>query len=243
MRLSQVVAVESGIKSRVESEKTQLYHLVQKGDAFNGFTKKYRPLSEDGERYPDETKLVQLQVEEVLQQLTQRLVELWDNTATKDYGNTIACADVVVGGRTFISNAPTTFLLWLEKQLVDLQTFIGALPVLNPDDTWTRDASSGLYKTPVTSTHKQKKQPRPIVKYDATKEHPAQTELYMEDVLVGYWDAIKQSGAVPAVRKRQLMLRIETLSKAVKMAREEANATSVTQQSIAADIFNYLLAE
>jgi hypothetical protein len=34
------------------------------------------------------------------------------------------------------------------------------------------------------------KEPTVIVKYDATKEHPAQTELFTKDVPVGTWTQI-----------------------------------------------------
>jgi hypothetical protein len=86
-----------------------------------------------------------------------------------------------------------------------------------------------------------KKVQKPIVLYDATKEHPAQTQLITEDVVVGYWDTVKHSGALPAPRKKELMSRIEKLSQALKFAREKANAADAETVSVGKPIFDYLL--
>ncbi len=38
------------------------------------------------------------------------------------------------------------------------------------------------------------------VKAEATDKHPAQAELYCEDMPIGYWTTVKFSGALPACR-------------------------------------------
>ena len=47
-------------------------------------------------------------------------------------------------------------------------------------------------------TLRTKKVPRNHVKAEATEKHPAQVEVYYEDVAVGYWTTVKFSGALPA---------------------------------------------
>ena len=64
---------------------------------------------------------------------------------------------------------------------------------------------------------------RPLVLYDATKEHPAQTQLVTEDIVAGYWNTVKYSGAMPAPQKVAMAERVEKLLRAVKEAREAAN--------------------
>ena len=240
-KLNQIVAVEKSVKSRVYGEVTEMHKASQKPELFSGFVKTYRKKDEEGEDYPPERKKVQQNAEAMLTQVATQLAELFNVTATKDYGNCHAFADVVVDGTTLIEKAPVPFLLFLEKQITDLHTFVEKLPSLDEADDWTRDENSGLFKTVPIATQRTKKLQRPVVLYEATKEHPAQTQLISEDVVVGYWDTVKHSGALPLPRKQELLERIEKLAKAVKYAREQANAAEVQNQEIGRRLFDYLL--
>lgn len=240
-KLNQIIAIEKGVKSRVYGEITELHKSSQKPDLFNGFVKTYRKRDEEGEDYPPERKKVQLDASELLTRVAGLLTELFDVTASKDWANCHAVADVEVDGKVLIQGAPTPHLLFLEKQISDLHTFVAKLPVLDEADDWSKDENSGLFKTSAIPTHRTKKVQKPIVLYEATKEHPAQTQLITEDITVGYWDTIRHSGALPAPRKQQLLERIEKLAKAVKYAREQANAAEAPPKNIGKPIFDYLL--
>jgi len=133
-----------------------------------------------------------------------------------------------------------SYLLFLEKQLVDLHTFVKKLPVLDAAESWSRDESTDSWRTEPVRTVKTKKVPRNHVKAKATDKHPAQVEVYYEDVPVGYWTTVKFSGALPARRVNELLDRIATLQTAVKFAREEANGAEVTDQRIGEAVFGYL---
>jgi hypothetical protein len=61
--------------------------------------------------------------------------------------------------------------------------------------------------------------------------------------VVGYWDTVKHSGALPAPRKKELMSRIEKLSQAVKQAREVANMADAPEVKVGQPLFDYLLSE
>ena len=239
-KLNQIVAIEKSVKSRVYGDFTELHKASQKADLFTGFSKNYRKRDEEGEDYPPEHKRVQLEAGETLIQVAKLLTELFDVTATKDFANCTAFADVVVDGQTIIAQAPVPFLLFLEKQLTDLHTFVDKMPTLDPADDWLGDPNSGLYKTVSIATQRTKKVQRPIVMYEATEKHPAQTQLITEDVVVGYWDTVKQSGALPIPRKRELLDRIEKLSQAVKFAREQANDSEAPDKSVGGALFGYL---
>lgn len=239
-KLNQIVAIEKSVKSRVYGDFTELHKASQKADLFTGFSKNYRKRDEEGEEYPPEQKRVQLEAGETLNQVAKLLTELFDVTATKDFANCTAFADVVVDGQILIEQAPVPFLLFLEKQLTDLHTFVDKMPTLDPADDWIGDPNSGLYKTASIATQRTKKVQRPVVLYEATEKHPAQTQLITEDVVVGYWDTVKQSGALPIPRKRQLLDRIEKLSQAVKFAREQANDSEAPEKSVGASVFGYL---
>jgi hypothetical protein len=168
------------------------------------------------------------------------LTRLFDVTATKDWANCVARADVVVDGRPLLSDVPVSYLLFLEKQLVDLHTFVKKLPLLDAAESWNFEESADYWRTEQVRTIRTKKVPRNHVKAEATEKHPAQVEVYYEDVPVGYWTTVKFSGALPARRVNELVDRVEKLQQAVKFAREEANALEVTDQRVGDAVFGYL---
>lgn len=243
-KLNQIIAIEKGVKGRVYGELTALNKAVQKPELFNGFSKDYQRKDEDGEELPPERKRVQYVAGEVLRSAERVMSELMEVTARKDWTNCEAKASVKIDDRVIVENAPVSFLLFLEKQLTDLRTFVSNMPVLDEADNWTKDENSGLYRTGETKTHRTKKVQKPIVLYNATPEHPAQTQLITEDVLAGYWVQVKQSGAMPKPKKQELAERIEVLLRAVKEAREEANIRDeVKVPNVGQEVFGYLLGE
>ncbi|GER92217.1 hypothetical protein KDW_63790 [Dictyobacter vulcani] len=240
MKLNQIIAIEKGTKSRSLQELTESHHNLQKTTLLGGISRTYRPKDEEGEQFPPESTRVQIRAEEVIHATSELLTKLFDVVATKDWANCQAKADVVIDGKVLLSQAPATYLLFLEKQLVDVHTFIKKLPVLDASELWTFDQSADCWATEPVQTVKTKKIPRNHVKAEATEKHPAQVEVYYEDVVVGNWRTIKFSGALPARRVHELLNRVEKLQEAVKFAREEANNQEVTELKIGATIFTYL---
>lgn len=240
-KLNQVLAIEKGVKSRTLAAVTRLYHDVQKPARLTGLNRTYEPLTEDGVRHPPERAKVAVRAEDVLKTARKSLAELFNVTAQKDWANCEARADVVIDGNAILENAPVTYLLFLEKQLNDIKNLVGKIPTLDDGEDWLYDEALGVYKTePVQNTRTQKVQ-KPIVLYDATEEHPAQTQMITVDEVVGNWTTIKQSGALPRNRKDELAERIERLTEAVKFARENANETVAPKQSVGQPILDYLL--
>ena len=239
-RLNQIIAIEKGTKSRSFQELTDAHHALQKPALLAGIARTYRPKDEEGEQFPPESTKVQVKAEEIIRQTAEIMTKLFDVTATKDWTNCKARADVVVDGKTLLAQVPATYLLFLEKQLVDLHTFIRKLPVLDASETWTFDASADCWATEPMQTVKTKKIPRNHVKAEATDKHPAQVEVYYEDVVVGNWKTTKFSGALPAKRVNELLERVERLQQAVKFAREEANNIEADEQKVGKQVFDYL---
>lgn len=241
-RLNQIIAVEKSIKSQSFQELTEAHHALQKPTLLAGIARTYRPKDEEGEQFPAESTKVQVKAEDIIRQTVEVMTKLFDATATKDWTNCKARADVVVDGRTLLEQVPATYLLFLEKQLVDLHTFVRKLPVLDASETWTFDPSADCWATESVQTAKTKKIPRNHVKAEATDKHPAQVEVYYEDVVVGYWRTVKFSGALPAQRVNELLDRVEKLQQAVKFAREEANAIEAEEHKVGERILHYLFA-
>jgi hypothetical protein len=240
-RLNQIIAVEKGIKSRAAQELTTAHHGLQKPAMLTGISRTYRPKDEEGEQFPPESVRVQTKVDRVLAQTATIMTRLFDVTATKDWANCVARADVLIDGQVLLGDVPVSYLLFLEKQLTDLLTFVRKLPALEASENWTYDASADCWATDPVQTARTKKVPRNHVKAEATDRHPAQVDVYHEDVMVGYWQTTKFSGALPLTRINELVERVETLQKAVKYAREEANSIQVEQQQTGQQVFSYLL--
>lgn len=239
--LNQIIAIEKGVKSRSYSDIGELHKKNQKPDLFNGLAKTYQKKDEAGEELPAENKKVQLKVETVLKSLSKLSSELFEVTARKDWTNMTAKATVKIGDKVVLNDVPVTYLLFLEKQLNDLRTIIDLLPTLDEAETWSKDEASGLYKSDPIITHRTKKVQRPVVMYDATKEHPAQTQLITEDILAGHWHQQKQSGAIPVTEKQKLSERVNQLLLATKEAREAANTVEeVASPDVGEAIFGYL---
>jgi hypothetical protein len=245
-KLHQITAVLKGVKARTYAEVSALHKDAQKVEPYNGFAKTFRKKDEDGEDYPPESKKVTLVAADVLRRVARIQTEVFDMTAQQDWANMKAKADVVVDGQVLLSDVPVTYLLFLEKQLTDVRTFVDKMPTLDENKDWNSDPNSNLVKTERVSTFKTKKVQRPIVKYDAVIRDghalPAQTEMITEDILVGWWDTTFQSGALSVPRKELLLSRIDTLIRAVKFAREAANDQEVEERPIGARVFGYLFA-
>jgi hypothetical protein len=239
-KLNQIIAIEKGVKSQTLRDLTDAHQLLQKQAMLAGISRTYRPKDEEGEVLPPESTKVQVKAEDVIRETIDVLTRLFDVVATKDWANTNAKGDVVVDGKVLLAQVPATYLLFLEKQLVDLHTFVKKLPVLDASDTWTFDPSSDCWATEPVQTVKTKKIPRNHVKAEATEHHPAQVEVYYEDVAIGYWRTVKFSGALPAQRVNELVERVEKLQEAVKFAREEANSLEVEDHKLGETIFKYL---
>jgi hypothetical protein len=184
--------------------------------------------------------LVQFKVRDAIQQVIAALTDLFDIVATQDHANCLARANVVVDKTTVLKDVPVTTLLFLEKQLVDIHTFIEKLPTLDPGETWNYNPDVDHHASEPYQTTKTKKVLKNHVKAEATKEHPAQVETYTEDVIVGYWTTVKFSGAIPAREKNELLDRVHKLQEAVKCAREEANGRDVESKKIGDAVLQYI---
>lgn len=242
-KIHQVLALEKGVKRRTHDEITHLHHTVTREQLLSGLSRVYTPKDDDGEVFPPESTPVRVKATDALQLLEKSMSRLFDITLVKDTANMTAKADIVVDGRTIVEDAPVSYLLFLEKQLTDLRTFFRKMPVLEPGIRWTFDKTSNLWKSDGVQTTKSKKVPRSHVKYEATEHHPAQVEMYMEDVTIGTWTTTRYSGALPQETVDRYVQRVEQLLDAVKSAREEANSGDVTDREVGAAVFEFIYAD
>lgn len=245
-RLNQVIAVRATVKNDTHDRLTKMHRLLGQKPLLTGLTRSYAPREDEGFRYPGESSLVQVKVEQVLKDIAAEMAKLFDVNATIDWSNQQARADIVLLGGdqpvTLLQEVPVSFLMFLEKQLVNMETVIRKLPVLDPGEQWTHDPTSDVYASTPVQTTKSKKVPRNHVLAAATERHAAQVQIWQEDVPEGTWTTLKFSGALPAARVNKMLARVTALLEAVKFAREQANMVPVIDVKPGKKIFDYLFA-
>ncbi len=240
-KLNQINALVTARKGDAEKQVTELYKLIQKEALFAGRERTYRPLDEiNGQKLPAESQRVQQRADDLIRQAREKWTELWNLVGTQDVGNTQARADIVVDGKVLLASVPVTSLLFLDKQVNDLETFISKLPTPDPAEEWTHDPNTGLLRGKANESMRTSKEPTVIVKYDATKEHPAQTELFTKDVPVGTWTQILYSGCIPTDRKNAILARVRKLQDAIKLAKEQANLLDVERQKVGDPLLEFV---
>lgn len=235
IRQHQLLAIEKGVKSKAKSVLDRAYHTIQRAPLFVGLSRTFHPLNEEGPNFPPERTKVQQSVDDLVKDVRVAIADELNVTLRKDLTNTEAKADLIVDGEVVLKDAPVTFLLSLEKSLVDMRTFVSKLPVLESAEDWKHDVNSGLFKTEPTETLKTQKQPEVIRVFEPTEHQKGVHEVVQKDVPIGSWRTVKESGALPAPKKAALLERVEKLLRATQMAREEANSIDVVGEQQAGE--------
>lgn len=246
-KLNQIVAVEKGLRSKDYGDWTKLHQLVQKTEPLKGLSRVYKKRQEDGDDFPAEHVEVRVRVKDIVKDVQSKVAELFDITATKDWANCEAFADVIVDAdsekpTTLLEKVPVTHLLWLEKQLENMYTFVAKLPTLPGAEEWEWDPNKNCYKTKPSVTVKTKKTIKPVVLYEATKEHPAQVREVPEDIPVGDYTITSFHGGLPVATVEAMKERVKKLQVAVKFARETANSTTAPKKKVGEKILSYVFA-
>jgi hypothetical protein len=251
MKLCEAIAVLKGTKSQTYSLQTEHDKLCQKDTLFKGLTKTYEPIDEEDKDRPDgETVLVQQSADEIVATMTEALAHYFDACATVEVGNTKAVADIEVDGQTVLTNVPVTYLLFLEKQLNDLHTAVGRMPVLSPEFTWHHDAGRNCFVTDELRKVRTKKVPKVVftataktTAKDGSVTEQQQGQVVQEDLPVGYWHTVHFSTALQPARRKQMLARISKLRDAVKQARERGNAVQVEKPAFGKPLLDWVFAE
>ena len=239
-KLVQVIAIERPAAKKAGEGITALYQVGQKAGLFIGQDKVYEKVNDAGDELPSEGKIVELTTRGVLKGVARDLTDIFDITAAKDYANCNAKADVVVDGKTLIEGAPATYLIFLEKYLVNVRTIVSKLPTLSTDEDWKEDDGTLLHKSKTKTTYRTHKVQDKLVLLEPTDKHPGQAQVITKDVAVGTWETTLLSGAMPVPTKEKILDRIEVLMRAVKFAREHANTVEAPEKSVGKPVFDYL---
>jgi hypothetical protein len=245
-KLHEVLAVEGELegayKKILEETKTT---FGKKAEHFIGHLRTYSPFKdEDTEKVPEERKEMVTTVNQKLDYLWEHVVRYLDAVAQKEVTNQKAVADLVVGDVTLAKNLPATFLLGLENKLKQWKEVLDQIPTLSPGVEWKPD--EGLGKDIFRMVHPEqvlrtKKAFKCQILVAPTDKHPAQIEKWNEEVPVGTFSKAVWSGMLSPSQKSDLLGRLDTLSRAVKQARQRANSTEVEKVEVGQVLVKYLM--
>lgn len=240
--LGQVIAIEADVRKTAKRRLTDSYHALDKPAMLDGISGTYEPAVDGGEQLPDESQRVQATVEEMILSTREALAAMFDATAARDFTNASgdAKADIVVGDQTLVEGAPVPYILWLDRQLDDLQAFTERIPTHSPSTTWELAEARGVYKSTPVKTARQTQQHKVITIAEATQHHQAQAQVVAEQVTVGFWTRIKYSGGVPVSRREEILRRIAILRVSLHAARAQANRVEADEPVVGARLLGYL---
>lgn len=174
------------------------------------------------------------------------IVGSWfDVVFAKELTNQQAVADVKVNGEVVISQAPATYLLFLENKLSKLRDLYAAIPTLAPGLNWepAPDIGPQIWKTAETADIKTVKTIEHVRLSQTSDKHP--DTFLPKDVIknVGQYKDRKFSGMISVAAKAEIIARLDQLTMAVKDARQRANEADAVELKTSMNIFAYLHGE
>jgi hypothetical protein len=235
-KLHELLSVAGNLKSQADKTRTDLMETFEKkrhlfGEKVQSFT----PILEGAQTVVESQSDLQSTVPKELSWIKSHLAKALDVQYQIAVANTEAHADVVLeDGISILKNLPATGLLELENRIQEIQALVVKVPTLDPAKGFEicTERGKGIFKAREITKPRTKKVTKVLVKYAATKEHPAQTELVNEDVVVGSILEQEWSGMITPAAKADMLDRCEQLQRAVKRARSRANEMEVDVASM-----------
>jgi hypothetical protein len=241
-KLHELLAVEPDLKGAAEKILAETVNTFSKKEGhFKAQNRRYSPLEDGGESFPDENQEMVTTVPKKLEWTQKAVAKYLDALAQKEVSNTQASAVLEIDGKPLVEQAlPATLLLALEGRLKQVRDVYNAIPTLDPSEQWAWDDKTRTYEAEPAKSFRTKKVMKNHVKAPATDKHPAQVEVYTEDVQVGFWTTKKWSGALTPSEKADLLERVDNLIQAVKRARQRANDSEASKINVADALFQYI---
>jgi hypothetical protein len=242
-KLHMLLAIEPDKKGAAEKILAETLNTFnKKQDHFTGQIRQYDPVDDEDERFDTEEKTMVTTVRAKLDHTETALCELIDLLYQKEETNTQARADIVLTDGTILAaNVPATVLLNLENRFKAIRTMYLDIPTLAPDEQWSLDGTrTDTYRSKPKVTYKTKKVTTPLVLYPHSDKHPAQVKEVTEDKRQGTWTTTKWSGMLSPSEKSNLLLRVDELTQAIKVARVKANDQEAATNKIGRKLFDFI---
>lgn len=249
-KLHEILAVEKGLQTTAKQTNAETMKTFNAKDAhFVGTVKQIRHFDENEKNLnTDEFKDM---VDTVFSKLAYNAgpnIRAWNAYYQKEATNQKATADIVMddaagGPLVLVPGVPATVLLGLETKLAELKTVYDAIPTLAPGPSWVPDPArgKGVWRSEhPDKTFRTRKTVKPIVMSPATPQHPAQVQAVQEDVPVAEITVQSWSGMITTAQKSDLLSKIDRLLRAVKQARQRANATEAVKGEIGKVLIDFI---
>jgi hypothetical protein len=246
MKLHELLAVETGLENQANKTRNDLINTFdKKRHLFEEKRTVFTPLGEGAQSVTESQSDIQSTVAKELNWVQGFMAKAIDASYQVAQANTLAKADVVLeddNGTVLLEGVPATSLLELEKRLAEVQALVNAIPTLDPAKGFSPDPQrgEGYFLARPIKKHRTRKEKKVLVKYEATKEHPAQTELIDQDTVIGSIEEQEWSGLMTPAQKSELINRVEIVSRAVRKARSRANEQEVTNVKIGSKLLGYI---
>jgi hypothetical protein len=237
-KLHELLSIEPDLRKEAEKISGEVRETLADPKRVHGMIRTFRPILEDEDPLPDERVEMLTTAQAEMDRFNTAMGKFIDSAVSKEVTNMVTSAELELAG-TVIS-LPATALLNLENRLADIRKVYAAIPTLDPAEVWHYDETLDVYVADTRIAYKTRKVPKTHVSVKATTEHPAQVEIYHEDIRVGEREQIIHSGAITLARKRVLLGRIDDMLKEVKQARQRANDIEVKEVEIADLIFDVI---
>lgn len=244
-QLHELLAVEQDLKGQANKILAETKSVFNREEMFRGSHTSYSPYDEaDAHLAAEDHEELGTTVPKRLDYTAKTLARYYDAVLQKETTNQGARADIVIGGVAIASNVPATMLLGLETKLREFRGAIESMPALDVKVEWAPAPDQGpdvFAAVHANQRFRTKKITKPVVLYEATKEHPAQVKECEENIHVGVIEAKVFSGAVTSARKAEILGNLDTLIRAVKKARQRANKQVIVKGKIGAALFDFVL--
>lgn len=237
-KLHELLAIEPDLRTEAQKVAGDVRETLADPSRVTGMIRTFRPIVEGVDPEPDERVELTTTVLAELDRFNSAMGGFIDSTVSKEVTNTEAMTSLEIGGQ--VIELPATALLNLENRLAEIRKVYSSLPTLDPSEIWHYDDALEVHVSDVRKSFKTRKEPKTHVAYEATTEHPAQIQVYNEDVRIGERETIVHSGAITLARKRELLRRIDDLARTIKQARQRANDIEVNQTEVADLIFGVI---
>ena len=244
-KLHQLLAVEGDLegtyKKVLEETKT---NFTKHPDRYFGAHQRTEFFDESAPKEADTHKEMDDTIPSKLAYTQTHIIRYLDAVLQKERTNQDARADLVIDGATIAKDMPATFLLGLENKLKTIRNSIyETIPTLQPGVKWEKDEAEGkgfYRRAHPEEKFRTKKAMKNHVVASATKEHPAQVQVYNEDEKVARIVTDTWCGMISPAEKSTVLGRIDKLIRGVKKARQKANTAEVVKTTIGNELFAYI---
>lgn len=244
-KLHELLAVESNLENQAAKCRSDLSATFEKKrHLFEEKRVTFTPAGEGAQSVTETQSDIQSNVKKELNWIQGHLAKALDASYQVAEANTQARADVVLEDAEqtiLLTGVPATALLELEKRVAEISALIAAVPTLDPAKGFTIDTARNLYVARTVNKTRTRKEKKVFIKYEATKEHPAQTELLDQDVVIGAIQEQEWSGLITPAEKAELINRVEIVARAVRRARSRANDVAIDSKAkIGSKLLDYI---